>query len=181
MHTSASMVRIIDSIITRYRITTAASVGPLILERNTIYAHASDVDEIYLHNVVAVNNRFIGTATGAAGYYIVKIYNSILENNIYEQSVGSAYSGYIRIYDGTISEVCESLSSFTTGSSQYSVYNSTGTEQKTAISTTAPTTNSWKRGDRVWNPYPAAGGTEGWICTTASPSGVWKTFGVIEA
>jgi hypothetical protein len=43
----------------------------------------------------------------------------------------------------------------------------------------APTTGTWKRGDIVWNTEPSAGGTAGWICTTAGTPGTWKTFGDI--
>ena len=45
----------------------------------------------------------------------------------------------------------------------------------------APTTGTWAVGDRVWNTAPAAGGTLGWVCTTAGTSGTWKTFGGIAA
>ena len=40
----------------------------------------------------------------------------------------------------------------------------------------APTTNTWNRGDVFWNTNPAAGGTPGWVCTTAGNPGVWKAM-----
>ncbi len=181
MHTSASGVRVKEGTITRYRNTTAASAGPLILERNTIYASASDADEIFLHNVTAVNNRFIGTATGAAGYYILKIYNTKLKNNTYEYPEAASYTGFIRIYDGTTSEIYESLENMSPWAGQYVVYNSTGTYQKTTIDTSAPTAGSWKVGNRVSHPWPTAGGYIGWVCTTAGSPGTWKTFGAVTA
>ena len=45
----------------------------------------------------------------------------------------------------------------------------------------APTTGTWKRGDMVWNAFPTAGSTVGWVCVTAGTSGTWKTFGTITA
>ena len=44
-----------------------------------------------------------------------------------------------------------------------------------------PTTGTWVQGDIVYNSAPAAGGSLGWICTTAGTSGTWKTFGAIAA
>ncbi len=45
----------------------------------------------------------------------------------------------------------------------------------------APTTGAWAVGDVVWNSAPAAGGSEGWVCTTAGTPGTWKLFGTIAA
>lgn len=42
--------------------------------------------------------------------------------------------------------------------------------------TAAPTTGTWKQGDIVWNSQPAAGGTPGWVCTTAGSPGTWKAM-----
>lgn len=40
-----------------------------------------------------------------------------------------------------------------------------------------PTTGTWVRGSIVWNRTPTAGGTLGWICTTAGTPGTWASFG----
>ena len=45
----------------------------------------------------------------------------------------------------------------------------------------APATGTWKVGDIVFNSGVAAGGTVGWVCTTAGTPGTWKTFGVVAA
>lgn len=42
--------------------------------------------------------------------------------------------------------------------------------------TAAPGVGTWKRGDRVWNTAPAAGGAPGWVCTTAGTPGTWKAM-----
>lgn len=47
--------------------------------------------------------------------------------------------------------------------------------------TAAPTSGTWEQGRIVWNSTPSAGGTMGWVCTTAGTPGTWKTFGAITA
>lgn len=43
------------------------------------------------------------------------------------------------------------------------------------------TDHTYAVGDRVYNTAPAAGGTLGWVCTTAGSPGTWKTFGTIAS
>lgn len=43
----------------------------------------------------------------------------------------------------------------------------------------APTTGTWKVGDKVYNTAPAAGGYIGWVCIVAGTPGTWKGFGTI--
>lgn len=45
----------------------------------------------------------------------------------------------------------------------------------------APVAGYHQNGERVWNAAPSAGGTMGWVCTTAGTPGTWKTFGAITA
>ena len=45
----------------------------------------------------------------------------------------------------------------------------------------APTTGAWRRGDRVFNSAPVAGGTAGWVCVAAGSPGTWKSIGTIGA
>jgi len=52
---------------------------------------------------------------------------------------------------------------------------------KTLSGTSAPTSGTWKVGDKVYNTSPSASGTMGWVCTTAGTPGTWKTFGAISA
>ena len=47
--------------------------------------------------------------------------------------------------------------------------------------TAAPTSGDWEQGDVIYNSAPTAGGTIGWVCTTAGSPGTWKTFGTIAA
>jgi hypothetical protein len=47
--------------------------------------------------------------------------------------------------------------------------------------TAAPVAGTWKRGDIVWNTTPSAGGTPGWVCTTAGAPGTWKAMATVAA
>lgn len=60
--------------------------------------------------------------------------------------------------------------------------NATGSRIKTVTySSAAPSTGTWVKGDIIYNNDPVAGGTIGWICTTAGTPGTWKAFGTIES
>jgi hypothetical protein len=56
-----------------------------------------------------------------------------------------------------------------------------GPALRQAWSNAAPGVGTWQVGDIVWNTSAAAGGTVGWVCTTAGTPGTWKTFGAIAA
>ena len=45
----------------------------------------------------------------------------------------------------------------------------------------APVAGAYVVGDIVYNNAPAAGGTIGWVCTTAGNPGTWKAWGTIAA
>ena len=45
----------------------------------------------------------------------------------------------------------------------------------------APVAGTWPIGYKLHARAPAAGGFEGWICTTGGTPGTWKTFGAISA
>lgn len=47
--------------------------------------------------------------------------------------------------------------------------------------TAAPTLLAHQVGDIVWNSAPSAGGTPGWICTTAGTPGTWKAMASVAA
>ena len=57
----------------------------------------------------------------------------------------------------------------------------TSAPSKVFYTTAAPGTGTWAVGDIVYNTAPVAGGTIGWVCTTAGTPGTWKTFGAITA
>lgn len=45
----------------------------------------------------------------------------------------------------------------------------------------APTVGHWNQGDQVWNTGAAAGGSPGWVCTTAGEPGTWKAMANVAA
>ena len=49
------------------------------------------------------------------------------------------------------------------------------------MGTAAPTTGTYRVGNRVVNSAPTAGGYLGWVCITAGTPGVWKGYGAIQA
>lgn len=61
--------------------------------------------------------------------------------------------------------------------------NTTGTINKSVLwtETVAPSTGTWSRGDIAWANAPSAGGSAGWICTTAGTPGTWSAFGPIQS
>lgn len=49
------------------------------------------------------------------------------------------------------------------------------------VAQAAPTTGYWDKGDVVWNSLVAAGGSPGWVCTTAGNPGTWKAMANVAA
>jgi len=62
---------------------------------------------------------------------------------------------------------------------EYARRNSAG--KNVLAGTAAPTGGAWVVGDTVWNTAPAAGGTPGWVCTTAGSPGTWKAMANVVA
>ncbi len=58
------------------------------------------------------------------------------------------------------------------------IKNASGTTSWKAefFSAASPSTGTWRSGDVAWNTSPAAGGTPGWVCTTAGTPGTWKAM-----
>lgn len=64
--------------------------------------------------------------------------------------------------------------------SEYAVEGATTTRTH-RYGSAAPTTGTWRAGDIVYSTAPAAGGSIGWVCTTAGMPGTWKSFGSIAS
>lgn len=47
--------------------------------------------------------------------------------------------------------------------------------------TTPPTDGTWAASTQMWNTNAAAGGSPGWVCTTAGTPGTWKAMGNLAA
>ena len=105
------------------------------------------------------SNNFKSATQGA-----VRIKNSTLNNLVVTGNVTSAL-GY--------SESTAVIAHVTNASNSWNSAETDGSA--------APTGGTWAVGDRVYNTSPTAGGTMGWVCTTAGTPGTWKTFGAITA
>jgi len=61
------------------------------------------------------------------------------------------------------------------------LFSQTSERRRILQSDSAPTTGTWAVGDEVLNNTPAAGGTPGWVCTTAGTPGTWKAMANLAA
>ena len=55
------------------------------------------------------------------------------------------------------------------------------TQNVVGLNIAAPWGGTWRVGDIAWNTTPAAGGTPGWVCTTAGTPGTWKPMANLGA
>lgn len=100
-----------------------------------------------------------------------------VENNLFNQVTGGV-STLCKITNSAIDEH-DVIRNIFIGGATYSL---TGTlAPYMGWGAAAPVTGTWRVGDKIRNTAPVAGGTEGWICTTAGTPGTWKTFGTISA
>lgn len=56
-----------------------------------------------------------------------------------------------------------------------------GMTQETYYGSAAPTSGTYRAGDRCKNTAPSAGGYDGWVCVVAGTPGTWKGYGSIQA
>ena len=56
-----------------------------------------------------------------------------------------------------------------------------GTRKVIWSGTAPPVSNTWTRGDILWNSEPSAGGIPGWICVTSGTPGTWKAMANLAA
>lgn len=70
----------------------------------------------------------------------------------------------------------------TVGVPNQAKYGSLELSEKTMLQlTAAPTTGTWKVGDKVFNSAPATGESFGWVCTVAGSPGTWVPVEVLSA
>lgn len=106
-------------------------------------------------NVIS-NNIFTDESSPVVQTLNIYVNDSVvIENN--RNLIGT--TGYPNIVSGTIKQYLNSW--------QYA--------------SAAPTTGTWVVGDTFYNSAPTAGGTIGFVCTTAGTPGTWKTWGAISA
>jgi len=119
-------------------------------------------EKIIIDHLEISNNSFINNSYGIYGLKDVELKNGQIKNNIFINSknkdLGGAPGGYIILssilVEGNIFE--KGIQSWHLGSQ--------------------PTTGAWKKGDKMYNLYPAAGEPTGWICITEGTPGTWKAM-----
>lgn len=134
----------------------------VIASNNQIFAstkygiYFDSVDTLTLsHNI----SDSIVNSSGSVGYYVANVSNAVIIGN---QTINSTTGIQIT----SVNPIIEQNNSWN-GSQFYG--------------TAAPTTGTWKVGDKVWQTVPVAAGYTGFVCTTAGTPGTWKGFGLIQA
>jgi hypothetical protein len=61
------------------------------------------------------------------------------------------------------------------------VYFSNEGANKVVHDNAVPVAGTFAVGDKCWNTIPSAGGTPGWVCTTAGTPGTWKEMANLAA
>nr|DAP03387.1 MAG TPA: hypothetical protein [Caudoviricetes sp.] len=69
----------------------------------------------------------------------------------------------------------------TNSQSNYSTMTLSSEGNSIIYGTAIPTHGTWKKGDKIINSNPTAGGYEGWVCINAGTPGTWKGYGLIQA
>lgn len=120
-------------------------------------------------------DNFVTNSTAAQMQYAMILHASwtgvnqrIIKNKLYGATSWAGATGFKEFDIGEIETLAAVPSALTRGirSSQF-------------FGPSAPASGTYRVGDIVWDEAPAAGGTVGWICTTAGTPGTWKAFGSI--
>lgn len=91
------------------------------------------------------------------GFQFMKFYNTqATVANGYARTLTNGQVGFEEFYLGSITQM-----------------------KRHSVAAAAPVSGTHIVGDIVWDNAPTAGGTIGWVCTTAGTPGTWKTFGDI--
>jgi hypothetical protein len=96
------------------------------------------------------------------------IEDSAQSGNVQTLSAAAHPCKAIDLYDGRTFEYRDPVGS--TGVALHRRYNlHAGLKSYEGWAAAAPAVGTYSVGDRIWNPAPAAGGTDHWVCTTATP------------
>lgn len=146
----------------------AANFTPILIGNNVYSANQGDCENISVENCV-----FHGE--GTSGQYRAVVSEGYMGSNVDKTLT----------VNNTQFQIDAALTLLTWHSASYG-YANTGVQGTgrfgnigRGVGTAAPTAGTWNKGDVVWNISPSAGGTIGWVCTTAGTPGTWKTFGTI--
>lgn len=117
-----------------------------------------------------------GTASATASIYIDNIY--ILQIEPFTVNAGAHYKSYVDIWTKHVNGLEGMLEYVKSGTL---VAGTPGSFNQMYWAAAAPTVGTFRRGDVVWNTGVSAGGSPGWVCTTAGSPGTWKTMANVAA
>jgi len=137
---------------------------------------------------VAISNNCVSTYSGSPIVNCMTVANNTLT------TIGTTGFTYLNtvglsISNGSLTQkTLVSGNDFTLASTVYNASNDsiftenvTGDRIIRTTGSTAPSSGTWKVGDRVVLDSPTAGGYIGYVCTTAGTPGTWKGYGAIQA
>ena len=139
-------------------------------------------------NFVVSNNVLVGcSVTNTSGYFITSIsgtpytsINGFIGGNTMVQVGVYTINAFIRAEGDVFDNVVFGSNTFVGAALTY-LTTSLGGRCPGVYMDVTPTGGTWKVGDVVNKLTPTAGGTIGWVCTTAGTPGTFKTFGAISA
>lgn len=144
-----------------------------------IEGNPSKTVELYSGGVLQTSGASNYVSLGG-GWYLFRFSGSSAQYNI-----SSGYTtGTVRIYVTTSSALTSSdfmaIGSYFITTETIAPLPSRSSKV-VGYGTAFPTAGVWSQGDICWNTTPSAGGTPGWVCTTAGNPGTWKAMANLAA
>lgn len=144
--------------------------------------HDSGDSVFYRDNTIYVVDEDTTPLTGS-DYFTLQLpasltKSSVWDNNVLQKVDGGSYE--LRVFNAIQANLYVRHGYSRANSGPYLLTDQSGRKRVTEM-LTAPAVGTWAVGDLVFNTAPTAGGTIGWVCTTAGTPGTWKTFGAITA
>lgn len=169
---------------------TSYNIENISITNNSIVAseNKQGIDIQNVKGCLINSNELIGEGSGGTRNEV----NTVLQTLLISDNMISNFTQYNGLYFTTSNDIKDILV-------YNNVYDSASETGGTTADTTAPfmhlragktrwlydsaapTSNTWAKGDIVFNDNPSAGGTLGWVCTAGGTPGTWKTFGAISA
>ena len=141
-----------------------------VVMRGTLPTFASNLVEIYfmVNGVSIGGGRVFTTADSGADFRLVLPFTTTTINpTLMGVEIGCATaSSSMKIYQLEL----------WAGKSLPNVIMPSYPQNVITFAASTPAAGEWARGDIIWNNAPSAGGTPGWVCTTAGTPGTWKAM-----
>jgi hypothetical protein len=139
----------------------------------------SKVTELYSGGALQTSGASNYVSLGG-GWYLFRFSGSSAQYNISSGHI----TGTVRIYVTTSSALTSSdfmaIGSYFITTETIAPLPSRSS-RVVGYGTVFPTAGVWNQGDICWNTTPSAGGTPGWVCTTAGSPGTWKAMANLAA